>query len=240
MIQFDGTDFSGWQQQANARTVQEDLKIALRTLTGQDLKLSSSSRTDAGVHALAMPVQFHIDSNLPLKAFVLGLNSFLPHDLRILSAEEMPEDFHARFSALSKIYRYRILNERIARPLERRTSWHIPVPLDLSAMNKAAAFMVGEHDFSAFRAAQCDAVNPVRHVQRIDVMKESPEIVVLEVQATGFLRNMVRILAGTLVDVGQGRHPPEWVLELLDHGDRTRGARTAPPQGLFLVEVHYP
>lgn len=239
-IQFDGTDFSGWQYQDNARTVQGDLITALKSLTGQHVTLYSSSRTDAGVHALAMPVSFRLDTTLPLRAFVRGLNSTLPQDLRVLTASDEDPDFHARFSAVGKTYRYRIQTGQVALPVERRTAWHVPVPPDIRKMREAAALMVGQHDFSAFRSAHCDAASPIRTLREVRVEEESPLVLAVEVEAGGFLRNMVRIVVGTLVDVGVGRHPPSWVSELLEHGDRCKGGMTAPAKGLFLKEVRYP
>ncbi|MBM4394501.1 MAG: tRNA pseudouridine(38-40) synthase TruA [Deltaproteobacteria bacterium] len=243
ILQFEGTDFCGWQMQASDRTVQGDLAAALRELTGRDVVLHSSSRTDAGVHALAMPVSFRLDTTLPLKAFVLGLNSILAHDLRVMSAEDVPDDFHARFSARGKTYRYRVQNGRVMQPIERRTSWHVPVPIDIDALRAGAAHLLGEHDFSAFRAAGCDAASPVRTIRSVSARWAEPpggRILEIEVSGDGFLRNMVRIVAGTLVAVGIGRRPPGWVRELLESRDRRQGGQTAPPRGLFLVEVEYP
>ncbi len=240
-IQFDGTDFCGWQAQAQGRTVEGVLGEALaRLLAGERVTLHSSSRTDSGVHALAMPVGFRTASRLPLKAFVLGLNSLLPDDVRVLEARDAAPAFHARFSTRSKTYLYRIQNGRVALPLERRTSWNVRPPLDLEAMREAAGFLVGRHDFSAFRAALCDAASPVRTLTRCEVSGEVPGLVSVVVTADGFLRNMVRILVGTLVQVGTGRRPPSWVREVLEGRDRRRSGPTAPPQGLFLREVEYP
>lgn len=238
-LQFDGTEFCGWQIQDGQRTVQGDLTAALRRMTGTDVSVVASSRTDSGVHAIAMPVSFRLETNLPLKAFVLGLNALLAHDVRVVDAIEVPPDFHARFSAKEKTYVYRVQNGRVALPLERRFAWHVPEPLDFDAMRDAALRLVGTHDFSAFRSAHCDAVSPVRTLARVDLSHERPGILAIEVESGGFLRNMVRILAGTLVTVGRGKRPPSWVDELLAHGDRTRGGQTAPPQGLFLKSVRY-
>jgi tRNA pseudouridine38-40 synthase len=240
ILQFDGTDFSGWQYQDNARSVQGDLAKALKTLTGEHVILHSSSRTDSGVHAMAMPVSFRLDTTLPLKAFVLGLNSKLPHDLRVLSAVDMDLDFNARFSAIGKTYVYRVQCGRVALPMERRTAWHVPVPLRLDLMREAALLLPGEHDFSAFRSSQCSAASPVRTLRSVTVVEERPGIIAIEVEGGGFLRNMVRIIAGTLVDVGRCNHPPSWITELLKHGDRQQGGMTAPGKGLFLKEVQYP
>lgn len=241
LLQFDGTEFCGWQAQKEDRTVQGVLEEALaRLLDGERVTLHASSRTDAGVHALALPVSFRTSSRLPLKAFVLGLNSLLPDDVRVLEARDVPPSFHARFSTRSKTYLYRIQNGRVARPLERRTAWNVRPPLDIAAMSEAAGYLLGRHDFSAFRAAHCDAASPVRTLARCEVGSEPPDIVTVLVTADGFLRNMVRILVGTLVLAGAGRRPPSWVGEVLAGRDRRRAGPTAPPQGLFLVRVEYP
>jgi tRNA pseudouridine38-40 synthase len=241
VLQFDGTDFCGWQvQAAGVRTVQGDLAAALKKLTGTDVTLHSSSRTDSGVHAAAMPVSFHLDATLPLRAFVLGLNSLLAPDLRVLEAADVPDAFHARFSALSKTYRYRVQNGPIALPLERRTSWHVHGDLDVGAMALASTALVGEHDFSAFRAAHCDAASPVRTVLDLGVGRDGDGAVSITIRANGFLRNMVRIVAGTLVAVGLGRRGEGWVREVLQSRDRRLGGQTAPAHGLCLMEVEYP
>ena len=170
----------------------------------------------------------------------MGLNSKLPLDVRVMTAEDMPPDFHARFSSLGKTYRYRIQTGSITLPMDRRIAWHVPIPPDVERMREAAAHMIGEHDFSAFRSSQCDAASPVRTLRRVEVQSERPDLVAVEVEGGGFLRNMVRIIVGTLVDVGIGRHPSSWVAELLTHGDRRKGGITAPAKGLFLKEVQYP
>lgn len=238
-IQFDGSDFCGWQLQDDVRTVQGVLGEAIREITGTSVTLHSSSRTDSGVHALAMPVGFRVESNLPIRAFQRGLNSLLPQDVKVVSAEEAAPDFHARYSPSIKSYRYRILNHHAALPLERHHSWHVPQPLDLEAMGVAAESLRGHHDFSSYRSLHCDAPSPVRTVDRVDVDSPEPHLVTLHVRAKGFLRNMVRIIAGTLVQVGLGRCPASWVEEVLKARDRTRAGPTAPPQGLFLLSVEY-
>jgi tRNA pseudouridine38-40 synthase len=239
-IQFDGTDFCGWQMQAEDRTVQGVLTAALKELTGQDLRLYSSSRTDAGVHAVEMVVNFKIETTIPLIAFHYGLNGILPPDLQVTGAEEAPDRFNSRFSAIGKTYVYRIQTGDTRKPLESRRAWHVRGSLDVPAMTKAAAMMLGRHNFNAFRSAQCDSDNPIRTVDELTVHVDDEGIINITIRARGFLRNMVRIVAGTLVEVGRGRKQPEWILELLESGDRTKGGMTAPPQGLFLVKVHYP
>jgi len=239
LIQFDGTEFSGWQLQASDRTVQGVLEEALKGLTGHAIRLYSCSRTDAGVHAIEMAVNFKMETSLPLVAFHYGLNSLLPPDLQVVGAYEMPDCFNARFSSLGKTYVYRIQTGDTRMPLERRHAWHIRGELDVAAMQRAAAAMVGRHDFSAFRSAQCDANNPVRTVDMLTVEKGADGLIQITIKARAYLRNMVRIIAGTLVEVGRGKRDVDWILELFENRDRTKGGMTAPPQGLFLKKVHY-
>ncbi len=240
LIQFDGTDFSGWQLQVTDRTVQGELEAALQQLTGEPVRVYSSSRTDAGVHAVGMAVNFKMDTTLPLVAFHYGLNSLLPTDLQVIAASDAPDDFHSRFSSLGKTYVYRIQTGDTRWPLMARTAWHVRGELDVAAMQSAAAVMIGRHDFSAFRSAQCDADNPIRTVDELTVSTNADGIIEIKIRARAYLRNMVRIIAGTLVEVGKGKKDVQWVLELLESGDRTKGGMTAPPQGLFLMKVHYP
>lgn len=241
LVQYDGTDFLGWQAQAEGRTVQGVLSEGLRKLLGgETVTLYGSSRTDSGVHAQALPVSFWTKSTLPLKAFVFGLNSILPDDVRILQARDVPPWFHARFSALSKTYVYSIQTGPVTLPLYRRTHWHVPQALDVSAMSRATSYILGEHDFSSFRAAHCDAVSPVRNVFRCDVATCEDGVVRVTVKANGFLRHMVRIIVGTLVHVGLGKQPPEWVESVLKGRDRRLAGPTAPAKGLTLVSVDYP
>lgn len=239
-IQFDGTDFSGWQLQVTDRTVQGVLEAALAELTGHQVRVYSSSRTDAGVHAVEMVVNFKMDTGLPLVAFHYGMNGLLPSDLQVTGAFDAPDDFSARFSSIGKTYMYRIQVGDTRFPLESRRAWHVRGNLDVAAMKRAAAVMVGRHDFSAFRSAQCDATNPVRTVDMLTVDTTPDGIISITIRARAYLRNMVRIIAGTLVEVGRGKKDVDWVLELLESGDRTKGGMTAPPQGLFLMKVHYP
>lgn len=239
LIQFDGTEFSGWQLQVADRTVQGVLEQALAELVGRPVRVYSCSRTDAGVHAIEMAVNFKLDTTLPLVAFHYGLNSLLPTDLQVVGAYDMPDCFNARFSSIGKTYVYRIQTGDTRMPLEARSAWHVRGNLDIDAMRRAASVMVGRHDFSAFRSAQCDAANPVRTVDSLTVEAKPDGIVEITIRARAYLRNMVRIIAGTLVDIGRGRKDVDWVLELFENRDRTKGGMTAPPQGLFLVKVHY-
>jgi len=240
IIEFEGTDFHGWQFQPNLRTVQGVLADALPAICGGVARLRSSSRTDAGVHARAMPVVFESERTLPMNAFLRGLNGTLPPDVKVRAAQEVPEGYNPRAESQGKAYEYRIWRDPLPSPLERRTSWYVPIALDLEAMRKAAAFYVGTHDFNAFRSSQCQSDTSVREIFSSEIRVESPEIWVYRVEGDAFLRNMVRILVGTLVDVGGGKIEADAIPQILASRDRTLAGRTAPPQGLFLDEVFYP
>ena len=239
ILEYDGTGFHGWQRQAGARTVQQDLEGALARLQPGAFTLLTSSRTDAGVHAAFHPVAFRTDSPLPLHAYLRGLNSLLPADLCVRQAAWAQDDFEPRRSALGKTYRYLVWNARTRRALLATRSWHVPVPLDVETMATAARHFLGEHDLSAFRASHCDSHSTMRLVQRLDV-ERAGDLVTITIRANAFLRNMARIIVGTLVEVGRGAQEPGWIPELIAGRDRTRAGRTAPPQGLCLERVHYP
>lgn len=238
-IEYDGTDLSGWQRQANAPTVQQHIEERLRTMTGEDTVLTGASRTDAGVHALGQVANFKTETAIPLHGIRLGLNGTLPDSIAIVDAVEVPDDFHARFSASGKRYRYAIVNRANPSPLRARTSWLRPRPLDVAAMEAAAAHMIGERDFSAFRAAGCTARTATREVTEVSLIRRGDDLLWVEVRGNAFLRNMVRIMVGTLVGVGEGRFTPAQVLEIVQSCDRTRAGQTAPGRGLTLVEVFY-
>jgi tRNA pseudouridine38-40 synthase len=240
LVQFDGTNFYGFQEQHSQRTVQGELKKALRCLCGEQVIVHTSSRTDAGVHAIEMPVNFHVHSGIPLKAFVLGMNSILPEDVKVLQAKEVPLDFHARFRAIEKTYMFLIDCGYVELPLLRNRVWHIKKPLDIEKMGEASKHLFGTHDFTSFRAHFCDALSPVRTITNICVSREREGIIKVEVSANGFLRNMVRIIVGTLVQVGLGKWSPDYVQEILLRKDRKIAGPTAPPSGLYLKSVRYP
>ena len=241
VLEYDGTDLVGWQRQANGPSVQEALETALAAMTREPVTVVGASRTDAGVHALGQVASFHTRSSIPVDGFRRGLNGALPPAIAVRAAREVPPAFHARRSSLGKHYRYRLLARPDRSPLRGRTSWHRPYPLDLDAMRAAAAALVGEHDFSAFRAAGCQARTPTRQVTGLAVADPDPAgIVRIDVRGNAFLRNMVRILAGTLVEVGEGRRTVPEVAAALQSRDRTRAGVTAPAHGLVLVEVFYP
>ena len=239
LLEYDGTRYHGWQRQADAATIQQTLEEALERLTGQKVALIGSGRTDAGVHALGQVANFRLNSTIPLKAFHDGLNSMLPPDIAVLSATEVLPEFHARKSARAKTYEYRILRRPNRSPLFRHYAWWISQGLDLLALTAAAAFLPGEHDFSAFRASGSDNKNPVREVLAAAWRDEPGGWLRFTITATGFLRGMVRSLVGTMVEVGRGKSQPAKLAELLASGARQEAGPTAPPQGLYLVEVFY-
>jgi len=237
-LEYDGTGYAGWQVQQSAPTVQGALETALSALLKGPIRVTGSGRTDAGVHALAQVANFHTDARVPLRGFLHGLNRLLPRDITVRRAEEVPLDFDARRSAREKTYQYFLHLGPAPSAFARRTSWRVfPAP-DLEAMGRAAAHLVGTHDFGAFRAAGCDAPHAVREIREILVTRRG-EFAEIAVRGTAFLRHMVRILVGTLVEVGQGRRDPDSLPGLLTRGDREEAGITAPPQGLFLAEVRY-
>lgn len=210
-VEYDGTEYVGWQVQPNGRSIQAELSRALQTLLKEEVSLAAAGRTDAGVHALGQVVSFRTDKALPLKAYVLGLASLLPEDIAVTSAEEVPDAFDPRRWSLGKRYRYLIYNGPTRSPLRRRTHWQIFQPLDVGAMREGAALLLGRHDFSAFRAADCAAPHAVREVTSVDVSGAAGEEIAITVDGTAFLKHMVRNIVGTLVQVGRGKQPASWV-----------------------------
>jgi tRNA pseudouridine38-40 synthase len=239
LLEYDGTRYHGWQRQLDLVTIQGVVEAALARLTGEAIALIGSGRTDAGVHARGQVANFRTGSRIPLQAFHQGLNSLLPKDIAVLEAREAEPSFHARKSARSKTYEYRILNRPDRSPLNHRYAWRIAPRLDLAAMSRAAAALPGEHDFTAFRASGSDNLNPVRRVLAAAWREEPGRWLVFTVTATGFLRGMVRSLVGTMAEVGRGKAPPSILAELLESPARHLAGPTAPPQGLYLVEVFY-
>lgn len=239
-LEYDGTRYHGWQSQAESGqpTIQDTLQKALRKLTKSDIKTHSSGRTDAGVHAFGHVINFHTEHSLPPAAWAPALNHELPPDIRVLDSCEVSSDFHARYSALAKIYRYRVLNRRSQTALFRDYAWHINVPLQIDAMKQAAAILIGTHDFSAFRSAGCTAKSPIRSLRAIDIIRTG-DLIDISMEADAFLQYMARNIAGTLVEVGLGRFTPWEVGRVLRSGDRSLAGRTAPPHGLYLVTVFY-
>ncbi len=238
-IAYDGTNYSGWQTQPNGLAVQQVVEEALERLLGERVRLCSSGRTDAGVHARAMPAAFETGRELPLRAFVEGTNRYLPDDVAVQDAQQVPDGFKPISEALAKHYRYTILNSTVRSPLDRLHSWQVKEPLDLPAMVNAARFFVGTHDFAAFRASNCVAKTTVRRIDSVEITRAG-SFVTIDVVGGGFLKYMVRVMSGTLVDIGRGRFKPELIERLLREGDRQKAGVTAPACGLSLIKVFYP
>ena len=238
LIEYDGTLFHGWQVQASDRTVQGELEHAFETITATRTHIQGAGRTDAGVHALGQVASLRTCHEIGSRELRRGLNALSGPDVSVLGIEEAPAGFCARRWATGKLYRYRILNAEEGSPLRRTTHLHVVRPLDLDAMARAAACLEGRHDFSAFRAADCDREDPVLDVDSCRVIGIGDEVHI-EVRAPAFLKNMVRIIAGTLLMAGKGRLAPDAVGEVLASRDRRNAGPTAPPHGLVLVEVYY-
>jgi tRNA pseudouridine38-40 synthase len=237
-IEYDGTAYSGWQVQPNGLSIQEVMEGALAQMVGCQTRLRSSGRTDAGVHARGMVACFHTEKSLPLRAFREGLNTMLPHDIAVRDAWEVPLPFNPRADAVAKHYRYTILLDNLRSPLSRHTAWRLGGRLDLEAMRHACAEFVGEHDFAGFRASNCAAKTTVRRIHSLDLVEDG-SFLHLDVNGSGFLKNMVRIIAGTVVEVGQGKRSPDDVARLLREGNRQASGITAPPHGLCLMQVFF-
>ncbi len=238
-IEYDGSAYCGWQVQPHVRTVQGELERALSAVADHDLCLTVAGRTDRGVHALMQVAHFDTKARRSARAWALGANSRLPTDISVLWAREVSENFHARFSAQSRRYLYRILDRPIRPALDRERVCWSRRPLDERRMRDAAEILVGEHDFSAFRAAECQARTTVRRLISVGVTR-SGAVVEIDLRANAFLHHMVRIIAGSLLAVGTGDRPPEWLGEVLASRDRTRAGFTAPSAGLFFMAVEYP
>jgi tRNA pseudouridine38-40 synthase len=237
-IEYDGSAFAGWQSQLALRTVQQVLEAALGSVAAEPVSLVCAGRTDAGVHARGQVAHFDTHAERAPRSWVLGANSELPADLAVAWALPVAAHFHARYCAEARIYRYLILN-RTARPAlaAQRAAWVAPA-LDEGAMAQAARLLVGEHDFSAFRSAECQAKSPVRRLERLSVVRRG-DWIAIEAVANAFLHHMVRNIAGLLIAVGKGKQPPAWAHSVLEGRDRTRSAATAPAAGLYLWEVRY-
>ena len=237
-IEYDGTDYCGWQIQAAGKTVQGVLEKAVSTLVGKPTRIVGSGRTDAGVHAFGQVANFKSDKDLHPYRVQRALNALTPEDVTVTRVEIVPDSFDARRQGRSRTYEYRILNRSSPSPFHLRYAWHVHDCLDIDVMCEAITCLQGEHDFSSFRGAGCDAAHPVRTVYASS-LNRSGDLIVFTVEATAFLRHMVRNLVGTLVEVGRQQRSPQSFAALLDARDRTQAGMKAPAQGLFLMEVKY-
>ena len=237
-IEYDGSRFLGWQTQPGGGAVQDALESALAGIAGAAVSTTAAGRTDRGVHACAQVVHFDAEAPRPPSAWVRGVNALLPDSVAVLWSCEVPAEFHARYSALSRTYRYELLNRPVRPALAASHVGWFHLPLDLARMREAARLLCGEHDFSAFRSSECQAKTPVRTLQQLDIERDGERIRFV-LRANAFLHHMVRNIVGTLVYVGKGKHPPQWVGEVLQSRTRAAAAPTFGAQGLYLDRIQY-
>ena len=238
VVAYEGTNYCGWQIQPNGITIEQVLNETLSSLLGEEITVTGASRTDAGVHSLGNVAVFETHTKMPAEKISFALNQRLPEDIVVQESCQVPEDFHPRFSKSRKTYEYRILNCRFHQPLERRTSYFYHYPLDVSAMQKAAAYLVGEHDFTSFASVHAQTNTYVRMIYALDVVREG-DMIRIRVQGNGFLYKMVRIIAGTLIQVGAGIKKPEDMESILAGKDRELAGPTAPAHGLTMIGLEY-
>ena len=238
IVEYDGSAYSGWQRQSHAPSLQARVEEAVSAVADHALSVQCAGRTDAGVHALGQVIHFETHAERPLRSWLLGINSNLPSNIAVKKVTPVPEDFHARFSATARSYRYIINNEPVRSAiLANRAVWEFQ-PLDVAKMSQASRFLIGRHDFTSYRALACQAKSAVREVTHFEVVRQG-QLILLDITANAFLHHMVRNIAGVLISIGKGEHEPEWANEVLQRKDRSCGGVTAPAEGLYLVSVHY-
>ena len=238
-IEYDGKDFNGWQKQPNKLNIQGEIEKAIERITGEQVQLNASGRTDAGVHALGQVANFKTTSTIPIDKIPIALNTNLKKSIRIKEAEEVDERFHSRLSCKKKTYRYVINNSKYWTAIYRNMETHIPIKLNIENMKKAVKYFEGKHDFKAFKASGTSSKSSVRTIYKAEIKNMENDRIYIELTGNGFLYNMVRIIAGTLVDVGLGKIKPEQINEIIKSEKRENAGKTLPPQGLFLVSVCY-
>ena len=237
-IEYDGKDFNGWQKQPTKLNIQGEIERAISTITGEEIDLIGSGRTDAGVHSLGQVANFKTNSSLPIEKFAVAINSKLKKSIRIIKAEEVEERFHSRYNCKQKTYMYVIDNSDQGSAIYRNLSYYVPVKLNVDAMREAAKYFEGEHDFKAFKASGTSSKSSVRTIYKAEVVQENNNIII-RLTGNGFLYNMVRIISGTLVDVGLGKINKDDIPKIIESKDRTKAGKTLPAHGLFLVKVEY-
>ena len=238
-IEYDGKDFNGWQKQPNKLNIQGTIEQAIKQITGEEVDLNASGRTDAGVHSLGQVANFKTNSKLPIEKWPLALNANLKKSIVIKKAEEVDERFHSRLSCKKKTYRYVINNSKYGTAIYRNLETHIPQKLDIEKMQQAVKFFEGEHDFKAFKASGTSSKSSVRTIYEAKVIKMPDEKIFIELTGSGFLYNMVRIISGTLVEVGLGKIKPDEIPGIIESKQREKAGKTLPPQGLYLLNVEY-
>ncbi|WON74423.1 tRNA pseudouridine(38-40) synthase TruA [Nitrosospira sp. Is2] len=238
VLEYDGYGFHGWQSQPSGDTVQDAVEAALSTIAADNVRVIAAGRTDAGVHALCQVLHFDTQAQRPTSAWVRGVNALLPDGIAILWASQVSDEFHARYCAIERCYLYILLNHPVRPGLGHGNIGWFHESLDLESMRSAAQMLVGEHDFSAFRAAECQALSPVRNLTKLDIQRHG-DIIIYEIRANAFLHHMVRNIVGCLVYVGKGKYPPEWIKALLEGRDRAAAAPTFPAAGLYLAGISY-
>ena len=239
VIEYDGKEFNGWQKQPNKLNIQGNIEKAIERITNEKIDLMASGRTDAGVHALGQVANFKTNSNIPIEKFALAINSNLKKSILIKSAEEVDEKFHSRLSCKKKTYRYIINNSKYGTAIYRNLETNIKEKLDVEKMQEAIKYFEGEHDFKAFKASGTSSKSSVRTIYKAEVIKKDNDRIYIELTGNGFLYNMVRIIAGTLVEVGMGKIQPEEIKEIIKSQKRENAGKTLPPQGLYLINVEY-
>lgn len=237
-IEYDGKDFNGWQKQPTKLNIQGEIERAIESITGEEVELTSSGRTDAGVHALAQVANFKTKSNLPVEKFAVAINSKLKKSIRIQNAEEVEERFHSRYNCKQKTYRYIINNGEQSSAIYRNLEYFVPIKLNIGEMKKAIKFFEGKHDFKGFKASGTSSKSSIRTIYKACI-KEERDRIIIELTGNGFLYNMVRIIAGTLVDVGLGKIRADEIISIIESKDRTKAGKTLPPYALYLVKVEY-
>jgi tRNA pseudouridine38-40 synthase len=237
-VEYDGSQYFGWQSQASGHTVQDELQVALSGIANELISVIAAGRTDTGVHALEQVVHFNTNVERPLTAWVRGVNALLPSSIAVLWAHTVPEEFHARFSAQARSYRYLLINRSVRNAMLYGKAGWFHAPLNVEKMCEAAQYLLGEHDFSALRAAECQAKSPIKNLAQLDIQKQG-DTIIFDLSANAFLHHMVRNIVGCLVSVGKGKHSPQWMREVLEGKERSLAAPTFAPDGLYLYRVTF-
>ena len=237
-IEYDGTAYAGWQRQPNQPTIQAAIETALTRITQEHISVIAAGRTDSGVHARGQVASFQSDKPIPINKWRLALNSALPHDISVVSSEQVPESFHARYSAKEKLYEYRISRHPARPAIDRNRVWHLPYDLDTRAIQHAMSGLLGRHDFTSFQGPRASTSDPMCVVSQISLSSDLMTVII-QIQANRFLKQMVRTIVGTLTEVGRHKRLPDSIQDILQARDRRAAGETAPPQGLYLLQVLY-